>query len=204
MFMKTSSICAIAFALCNAAQAAGQAHAESQSGLFVGDLGNAIWTLVIFILVIVVLGKFAWRPVLEALHKREDFIRTSLEHARLERERAETDRKNYETQLQQAKQDAASLLDEARQNGEHLRKQIEQEARQRGNELIELAKKEIDIARDDAVRQVYDESVELASELAIAALKRQMSPEEHQRLVLDSLRELGQRSKGMNLSLIHI
>jgi hypothetical protein len=59
-------------------------------GVFAGDVGNALWTLVIFGSVVFVLGKFAWKPILNGLQAREAFIRESLEEAR--RDRAEAER----------------------------------------------------------------------------------------------------------------
>ena len=56
---------------------------------FSGDVGNAIWTLVIFLLVVLFLGKFAWGPLLKGLQSREEFIRSSLETAKRDREAAE-------------------------------------------------------------------------------------------------------------------
>ncbi len=54
--------------------------------LFTGDLGNILWSLLTFVAVLVVLGKFAWGPILGALKGREDFIRDSLEQAKKDRE----------------------------------------------------------------------------------------------------------------------
>ena len=73
------------------------------------------------------------------------------------------------------------------------RRRIEEEARRSGEAMLDQAKREIGSARDTALKAVYDESAELAASLAGAVLKRQLSPEEHQRLMLDALRELGQR-----------
>ena len=56
---------------------------------FAGNLGNAIWTLLIFVVVVVVLGKFAWGPVLSLLRDREDFILRSLSDAKRDRDDAD-------------------------------------------------------------------------------------------------------------------
>ena len=69
---------------------AGAAFAtDGESNLFAGDLGNAVWTVVIFLVVLVVLGKFAWGPLLSGLQEREQFIRESLEKAKEERDSSE-------------------------------------------------------------------------------------------------------------------
>ena len=69
-----------------------QEHAAEGAGLspFAGNVGNALWTLVIFLLVVTVLGKFAWGPILALLQQREEFIHRSLADAKRDREEAET------------------------------------------------------------------------------------------------------------------
>ena len=75
---------------------------EGEVNLFAGDVGNAVWTLVIFILVIVVLGKYAWGPLLNALQQREQFIRDSLQEAKDDREAAKALLQEYEARVQKA------------------------------------------------------------------------------------------------------
>ncbi len=69
-----------------AAEAA-EGHAEGPPNLFAGDLGNVVWTVAIFVLVLVVLGKFAWGPLLNALQARESFIHDALARAKRDRTR---------------------------------------------------------------------------------------------------------------------
>src|SRR5580765_7647146 len=96
MFAVTSqlAIAQIALAAEEHAEAAG-GH-EASPSLFSGDLGNAIWTLVIFFLLLGVLGKFAWKPLLSVLQNREKFIQESLASAKHDREAAEARLKEYE------------------------------------------------------------------------------------------------------------
>src|SRR4030095_1653418 len=79
-----------------------QEHAAEAAGLspFAGNVGNAIWTLVIFLLVLIILGKFAWGPVLSMLQEREKFIHTSLAEAKRDREEAEARLREYAAKIQ--------------------------------------------------------------------------------------------------------
>src|SRR5579859_7815527 len=62
------------------------AEEKGDSGnVFAGDIGNSLWTIVIFVLLLVVLGKFAWGPILQGLQGREQFIREALEKAKQDR-----------------------------------------------------------------------------------------------------------------------
>ena len=89
-------------ALATPVAAAMGAEGGEGPSLFTGDLGNILWSLVTFVVVLIVLGKFAWGPILGALQKREDFIRSSLELAKKDREDAEARLREYEEKLQAA------------------------------------------------------------------------------------------------------
>ena len=135
-----------------------------------------------------------WR----GLKKREDFIRRSLEEAQRNRQQAEERLREYETKLDHARMEATEIVEEARRDAEVVRKRIEQEARQNSDAMIDRARRDINLARDHALQSLFDRTAELAASLAAAALARQMSPEEHQRLVHDSLREIQSREEPTN------
>src|SRR5215213_8933030 len=90
-----------------AQETAAEGHGEPS--LFSGNVGNAIWTLVIFGLVVLVLGKFAWGPILGTLQARETFIRESLETAKRDRDEAEARLREYEARLAQARGEATAI-----------------------------------------------------------------------------------------------
>src|SRR5262245_46306652 len=104
---------------------------EEGGGLspFAGNLGNAIWTLLIFLLVVVVLGKFAWGPVLATLRQREEFIHKSLSDAKRDREEAEKRLKEYTANLQSAQAQAMEIIEGARRDSERLREEMKQKAK---------------------------------------------------------------------------
>lgn len=162
---------------------------ESPS-LFGGDLGNVVWTLAIFILVLVVLGKFAWKPLLSGLQRREKFIHDSLASAKRDRDEAEARLKELTEKLDRARQEASAIVDEGRRDAEAVKKRIEDEARRNGEAMIERAKREIGVARDTALRDLHEESAKLAMEMAGTVLKRQLNPEDHRRLVGEALARL--------------
>ncbi len=167
------------------------ASGGGESNIFAGDLGNAIWTLVIFGLVLFVLGKYAWGPMLDSLQQREKFIRESLEHAKSDREAAESRLKEYEEKLTAARAEATALVEEGRRDAEEARRRIEQEARAETDKMVERAKREIGIAQQTAVKELYSASATLATELAGKVLGREVNPEDHERLISESLDELG-------------
>jgi len=174
----------------------GLARASEGGGevnLFAGDLGNAIWTLVIFILVIVVLGKYAWGPLLSALQQREQFIRNSLQEAKDDREAAEARLQEYEARLQKATAEATQIVEQGRQDADKAKGRIEETARTEADKMLDRAKREIDLARQSAIKDLYATSAELATDIAGKVLKREMSPKDHERLIQESIEELNRQ-----------
>lgn len=158
--------------------------------LFTGDLGNVFWSLLTFVAVLVVLGKFAWRPILGALQKREDFIRDSLTQAKRDREEAERRLKEYSDKIVAARTEATAIVEEGRRDAEVVKRRIEEESKAEAKAILERAKREIAIATDTAVKELYTLSGKLATELAGRILRKELNPREHERLITESIDEL--------------
>ena len=151
--------------------------------IFAGDLGNMIWTVVIFTLVLVVLGKFAWGPILERLQAREDFIRESLNEARSDRQSAEARLAEYEAKLATARAEAAAIVDEGRRDAEVVERTIEDNARAEASKIVERARREIDLATVAAVEEIYGLAGRLATDVAATVIRKELTPEDHARLI---------------------
>ena len=179
--------------------AADDAHSEGGSpDLFTGSFGQSFWAVVIFILVVLVLGKFAWGPMLAGLQKREAFIRDSLASAKRDREASEARLKEYEERLMKAREEASAIVEEARRDAEATAKRIEAEARDSAKDELDRAKREIGIARDTALKDLYDQSAELAMTMATTVLKRELSPADHKQLLQDTLSQIRDKGVGTN------
>ncbi|MGB6335864.1 MAG: F0F1 ATP synthase subunit B [Thermoanaerobaculia bacterium] len=163
---------------------------EGEVNLFAGDIGNAIWTLVIFLAVILVLGKFAWGPMLSGLQRREQFIRDSLEQARQDREAAQAQLEEYNKKLDTATAEVLKVLEEGRRNAEVVKKRIEDKARSEAEQMVERAKREIDLAKQTAIKELYETSITLGSDIASRVLKREMNAEDHEDLIAESIDHL--------------
>lgn len=161
---------------------AAEAEHEAPS-LFAGDLGNSFWTLLIFVVVLVVLGKFAWGPILSGLQARESFIREALEKAKRDREEAEARLREYEARLAGARAEASAIVDEGRRDAEVVKRRIEEEARQQADQMIERAKREIQIATDTATKSLFTLSAKLATDMAARVIGRELTMQDHERLI---------------------
>lgn len=161
--------------------------AAAEPSLFAGDIGNALWTLIIFLLVVFVLGKFAWGPLLGALQQRETFIREALADAKRDREEAEARLAEYSRKLDEARAEASKIVDEGRRDGEAVKGRIEREAREEGDRMIERAKREIDLAKSAAIKELYGKTAEMATEIATKVVRREISAADHERLIEEAL-----------------
>ncbi len=166
------------------------AGSGDQPSLFTGDLGNIIWSLLSFFAVLVVLGKFAWKPILSALQQREEFIHSSLKQAKKDREEAEKRLKAYEAKLSAARQEATAIVEEGRRDADVVRRKIEEDAKAGADAMVDRAKREIGIATDTAIKELYEVTGKLATEVASRIIKKELRAQDHERLIADSIREL--------------
>jgi F-type H+-transporting ATPase subunit b len=167
---------------------------EAANNVFAGDIGNALWTVVIFVLVLVVLGKFAWGPLLAGLQAREAYIREALETARRDRMEAESRLREYEERLAASRTEATAIIDEGRRDADAVKRKIEEQAREESAKMIERARREIDAAAAEATRQLYALSAHLATELAGRIIGRELDARDHERLIEESIAEISTRS----------
>lgn len=163
---------------------------EGEVNLFAGDIGNAIWTLVIFLAVILVLGKFAWGPMLSGLQRREQFIRDSLEEAKQDREAAQAQLEEYNKKLDTATAEALKVLEEGRRDAEVVKERIEEKARSEADQMVDRAKREIDLAKQTAIKELYETSITLGSDIASRLLDREMNAQDHEDLIAESIDHL--------------
>lgn len=161
-----------------------------EENIFSGNLGNAVWTLVIFAAVLFVLGKYAWGPLLDGLQKREQFIRDALLEAKTDRDEAEQRLTEYTDKLHEARAEATAIVEEGRRDAEVVKARIEDEARREAQKSLDRAKREIDLAKQTAIKELYTTSATLATEMASRILDKELSAAEKDKLVARSLDEL--------------
>jgi F-type H+-transporting ATPase subunit b len=162
---------------------------------FAGDLGNVLFTLLIFFLLLTILGKTAWRPLLEWQVKREESIRATLEKARREREAAEKLLAEYRRQIDHARHEATAIVEEGRRDAGEVRRRIHEEARQEGQQMLERARREIRLATDAAVAELYQRTADLAIQVASGVIEKSLDSGDHRRLVDQTLQRMTQAAE---------
>jgi len=169
------------------AYAAEEAAAPSP---FAGNIGNVLWTLIIFVLVVVVLGKFAWGPVLSLLQEREQFIHKSLADAKHDRDEAEARLRDYSAKLQSAQAEAGRVIEEARRDAAQLREELRTRAKTEADSILKNAERQIEMQTAKALQQIRSEAVDLSVAIASKLLQRNVTKEDNDKLIAEALKHV--------------
>lgn len=185
--------CAAVAASPLAARAAEAAASDEASSPLYGPSQGVITgvvTIVIFALLVAVLGKYAWGPILSGLKAREEKIRKEIADAEAARAKADAALRQYNEQLASAEQKVRDMLSKATQDAENLATQIRTRAQQEAEETKERALKDIDAARDQALSDIYQQTADLATRVAEKIIRRNLNADDQRELVNQSLSEL--------------
>ncbi|HYZ89893.1 MAG TPA: F0F1 ATP synthase subunit B [Myxococcales bacterium] len=161
------------------------------------DINTALvlWTTVTFALLIVVLGKFAWGPILQMLETREKTIADAIESAKRERAEAEKAAADMHASLEKARAEAAELIRRNQQEVAAAKAQLMAEARKESEELLKQARATIEEERRTAVAELRSQVVDLAIEAAGKLLATQMDEKKQRQLVEEYLDKLPEEAR---------
>jgi len=129
------------------------------------NLGLSVWTTLVFLILLAVLWKFAWGPILAMVQDREDGIQGTLDQAAKERQEAAKLLAEHRDQMADARRQAQQMIAEGKEAGERVRQGIEEKARAEGDAMIERARESIEREKDAALDELRKESVDLAPTL---------------------------------------
>lgn len=152
------------------------------------DLG--IYTLVVFALLLLILGKFAWGPMMAGLDKREASLRKHHEDADAARVEANKALAEVQARLAKTNDEIRGMLDEARRDAQVVKDQLKAEAAADSQAERDRVRREIETARDQALQDIYQQSVMLAALVSTKAIKRELTPADHTRLLDEALDDL--------------
>jgi F-type H+-transporting ATPase subunit b len=154
------------------------------------DPGLYIWTIITFVILVALLAKFAWRPLLEALDTRQATIRKSLDDAR--QAKVELERLNAESAkiLAEARGQADLILTRTRTDAEQLREELKQRARAEAAGIVKNAERQIEMETARALQQIRHEAVDISVAIASRLLQRNVTREDNERLIEDTFKQL--------------
>jgi len=157
------------------------------------DPGLYIWTIVTFLVLVAALAKFAWRPLLEALERRQDQIRKSLDDA--QKAKQELEKLNVESQriLAAARTEAEQILSSTRSDANRFREELKQKAQVEAAGIVKNAEKQIALETARALQQIRTEAVDISVAIASKLLARNVSKEDNERLIEETFKQIEER-----------
>lgn len=149
--------------------------------------GLLIWTIITFVVLLFVLRKVAWGPILSALEQRETTIRSSLEEAQRARQEVQQMLAQNQQLLADANRESARVLEQARVEAQRLQETLAAQARDEVQRLRDEARREIERERQLAIQELKGTTADLALAAAGHLLKTAVDHDNHRRLVVEFL-----------------
>ncbi|MEQ1869891.1 MAG: F0F1 ATP synthase subunit B [Vicinamibacterales bacterium] len=158
------------------------------------DPGLFVWTILTFLLLLGLLAKFAWRPLLEALDNRQQAIRKALDDA--QQAKQELERLGQESALiiRKARSEADSIITSSRADSDRLREEMRAKARAEADGIVRSAERQIQLETARALQQIRSEAVDLSVQIASKIIQRNLSKEDNAQLIADVLKQVEARA----------
>jgi F-type H+-transporting ATPase subunit b len=169
---------------------AGGGSDASGLDLVLPNPGTMVWTWAIFLLLFLVLWKFAWGPIAKSLHEREQRIHGDVNRAEEARAKAEALAKQYEAKLSEIRGEAQAIIAEGKADAERLRVKMEADARSEAKRMVDEARREVALAKDAALAELREAAADMAMSMAAKAAGKILTPADEKRLRQEALAEL--------------
>ena len=144
------------------------------------DPGLFIWTILTFLVLVALLAKFAWRPLLQAL---DDAQKAKQELERVEQETTQI--------IRRARAEAEAIIASSRADAERLREEMRQKARSEADAIVKNAERQIQLETGRAIQQIRREAVDLSVMIASKLIQRNLTKEDNERLIEEALSQVG-------------
>jgi len=152
-------------------------------------ISHWLWTWIIFGIVFLILWKIAWRPLREQLEARENNIRETVDKAHQVKQDAEALLDKHRELMDRAKADSQTILEEGREAAERVQKDVLAKGQEEAKELLDRARREIDLEKNKALAEIRTEAVDLTIAAAGQVLARSLDDDDHRRLTGDVIEE---------------
>ncbi|MBU0529459.1 F0F1 ATP synthase subunit B [bacterium] len=159
------------------------------------DPGLYIWSIIIFLALAFLLMKFAWKPLLAMLEKREDNIRHALLGAEKARDELAHVKEDTEKLFSEARNESQAIVAAGKKNAERMKDEIIEKAQSKSDALLEDAKKQIHIEKERAILEVKAEVVNLSIAVAQKLIKKNLSKEDNLKLINESLSSINPKNE---------
>jgi len=150
-------------------------------------IGMIFWTTVFFLILLIILGKFAWPAILSAVHARNDSIRKALESAEKAREEMAKLQADNEKILAEARAERDALLKEARSVKDKIIAEAKEQAGAEAAKLLQNARNSIKREKESAINEIKQQVALLSLDIAEKVLKTKLSSDKEQKALVDKL-----------------
>ena len=174
------------------------AEEESSNFLVSPNVGLMIWTLLAFIVAMLILRKYAWPAITQALDKRQRAIEESIETAERTRTEAQELLQEYRERLREARAQADEIVARARKAGEVHERETLEKARGQREELLEQTRRDIEAETRRAIQEIRNEVADLTVLATEKVTRKTLTEDDQKRLVDEALRELDFSALGAN------
>ena len=154
------------------------------------DPGLFIWTIITFLVLLWILAKFAWRPLLDALENRQEMIRKSLEDAERAKQELERVQQDSARIVSEARTEADTIVANSRSDAAKLREDLHQKARSEADTILQNVQKQIKQETARAVSQIRHEAVDVSILIASKIIQRNLSKEDNEALIEETLKQI--------------
>jgi F-type H+-transporting ATPase subunit b len=156
---------------------------EEGANLLSPNGGLMFWTVVIFAILLVVLSRFAFKPMLSAVEARERSLQEAIDAARRDREEAEKVLAEHRAGLEKARSEAQKLIADGRATAEKLRNDLLEQTKSQQQEMLDRARRDIDTEKNNAIAALRREAVDLAIAGAGKVIERNLDNDANRKLV---------------------
>ncbi|MCL6217128.1 F0F1 ATP synthase subunit B [Zunongwangia pacifica] len=155
--------------------------------LITPEIGLLFWQTIVFLVLILILAKFAWRPILGAVKDREDSINSALSSAEEARKEMQNLKADNEQLLKEARAERDAILKEARELKEKVLANATEEAQTKADKIVAQAKESIEMEKKAAMAEIKSQVANLSIEIAEKVVRKELSSKEKQHQMIDEM-----------------
>ena len=164
--------------------------ADDSNPLLVLDPGLFVWTILSFLLLMFLISKFAWKPLLKMLNEREEKIRTAIEKAENAEKKLETLNEQGEKILSDARSESQKLLLSTKETAQNLKEEIEREAKQKATSIIDQARVQIQAEKNQVLSEIKNELSSFSIMIAEKLIKKNINKDDNMKLINESIEKV--------------
>jgi F-type H+-transporting ATPase subunit b len=150
----------------------------------------SFWTIINFILLLIILRIFAWKPILSVIEKREKKIQDSIDRADEAQKEAEKKLQEHKELLEKLKRESVDIISLAKERAQKLQDEILKKAETDAKLMIGKAKNEITLEKEKALEEIKAKVADISVALASKMISKSINPDDHRELINNAIKEL--------------